>query len=96
VKRSNGAPPEIAIQTSTLDDGALVVVEDTGPGIPEELRPRVFDPFFTTKGELEGMGLGLTIVAQIAASYGGWARVTSAPARRGARVEVWFPCRPRA
>ena len=40
-------------------------------------------------------GLGCEEFGLWASSYGGWARVGSAPLRRGARVEVWFPCTPR-
>src|SRR2546426_6081230 len=36
-----------------------LVVEDSGPGVPPEIRGRIFDPFFTTKGPDEGTGLGL-------------------------------------
>lgn len=85
----------IVVSTRAHDNGVLLAVEDTGPGIPEEIRARVFDPFFTTKPANEGTGLGLTIVAQIADSYGGWARVGAPVTTSGARVEVWFPCEPR-
>jgi two-component system sensor histidine kinase HydH len=53
------------IRVATRNDGISVVVtvEDDGPGIPPELRPRVFDPFFTRREG--GIGLGLTIVQQI-------------------------------
>ena len=46
-----------------------VDVEDTGPGIPEHVRPNLFKPFFTTKRE--GNGLGLAISARIVAEHGG-------------------------
>ena len=49
---------------------ALVEVEDTGPGVPKEMRARIFEPFFSTKGE-RGNGLGLWISSQIARNHGG-------------------------
>ena len=39
-----------------------LMVEDSGPGIDEELRERIFEPYFSTKGELHGRGLGLALV----------------------------------
>jgi signal transduction histidine kinase len=47
----------------------VVMVEDRGSGISEEIRARVFDPFFSTKGE--GTGLGLAITRQIVEAHGG-------------------------
>jgi C4-dicarboxylate-specific signal transduction histidine kinase len=85
---------EIAILVEERSGGALLAVEDTGAGIAPRIRQQVFEPFFTTKGPSEGTGLGLAIVAQIAASYGGYARAVTG-SRPGARVEVWFPPPPR-
>jgi signal transduction histidine kinase len=48
-----------------------IIVEDEGPGVPEELRSRVFDPFFSTKEPGQGTGLGLAIVAEIVQDHGG-------------------------
>lgn len=46
-----------------------VCVHDTGPGVPEDLRPNIFDPFVTTKPA--GKGLGLALVAKIIGDHGG-------------------------
>ncbi len=48
---------------------AVVEVEDTGPGIPEEVQARIFEPFFTTKAP--GTGLGLPVVRRIVEGHGG-------------------------
>src|SRR4029077_6789769 len=45
--------------------------EDEGPGIPEQVLPRVFDPFFTTKPPGQGTGLGLAIAQGIVADHEG-------------------------
>lgn len=46
-----------------------VCVHDTGPGIPEDIRPHLFEPFITTKAT--GKGLGLALVAKIVRDHGG-------------------------
>jgi len=48
-----------------------LVISDTGPGIPQELRDKVFDPFFTTKDVGEGTGLGLAISQSLMETMGG-------------------------
>ncbi len=45
--------------------------EDTGHGIPDDIRAKMFDPFFTTKGKGEGTGMGLTMVESIVKGYQG-------------------------
>lgn len=70
----------------------VVAVEDSGPGIPEEIRGRVFDPFFTTKPAGEGTGLGLSISAAIIEQAGGVIRVEDrADGARGARMVIELP-----
>ncbi len=66
--------------TSELDvpnNNALVKIQDTGSGIPEENLDHIFDPFFTTKEEGEGTGLGLSIVYGVVKNHGGEIQVDS-------------------
>lgn len=68
--------------------GVEVTVEDSGPGIPAELREQIFNPFVTTKHG--GVGLGLSIVSKIVDDHGGTIRVSSEPGK-GACFRVFFP-----
>jgi len=61
-----------------------VMVADSGPGVPDELRVRIFDPFFSTKDPGQGTGLGLAIVQRIVEDHGG--RVDVARAREGGAI----------
>ncbi len=63
----------LTIKSSLLPDKNKIFIEitDTGPGIPEEILPRIFDQFFTTKEEGKGTGLGLSLVYNIINNHGG-------------------------
>ena len=72
------------------DNGLEVQIEDTGPGIPMELREQIFNPFVTTKKT--GVGLGLSIVSKIMDGHHGFVRVEDAGAPgSGARFVMFFP-----
>ena len=62
----------------------MIEVEDTGPGVPEQLKPHLFDPFVTTKRT--GTGLGLALVAKIIGDHGGVIECESEPKRTVFRV----------
>ena len=73
-------------------EGVEVRIEDTGPGIPAELREQIFNPFVTTKKT--GVGLGLSIVSRIVDGHHGTIRVESAgdgSGRQGTSFAVFFP-----
>jgi C4-dicarboxylate-specific signal transduction histidine kinase len=75
---------------SKKDDGggALIAVEDSGPGVEPKDAKRIFEAFFTTKAE--GMGMGLSICRSIVESHGG--RITVANAvPRGTVFQVTLP-----
>ena len=60
----------------------LVTVRDTGPGIPEDIKPHLFEPFITSKPS--GSGLGLALAAKIIGDHGGMIEIDS----HGGRTEV--------
>ncbi|MEF2070820.1 sensor histidine kinase [Consotaella aegiceratis] len=77
----------VAIAWGCDEDGPVLIVEDNGEGIPDDLNQRIFEPFFTTKGQGKGFGIGLSIVQTIAADFGGSIFVDRS-ALGGARFEV--------
>jgi two-component system NtrC family sensor kinase len=83
-------PGGITIESRAEDGVAVVVVSDTGPGIPKDVIGRIFDPFFTTKPVGEGTGLGLSISYEIIKKHGGDIRVES-PEGGGAVFTVRIP-----
>ncbi|MGH7548754.1 MAG: ATP-binding protein [Gemmatimonadales bacterium] len=64
-------PAVIQLSTQAREGWVRLVVEDSGPGVPTEIRARIFDPFFTTKGPDEGTGLGLAICQRVVTEVGG-------------------------
>ncbi|MFG0317294.1 MAG: ATP-binding protein [Planctomycetota bacterium JB042] len=55
----------ITIEASAAEETVSLLLRDTGPGVPEDLRERIFEPFFTTKDEGQGTGLGLALCREI-------------------------------
>ena len=73
-------------------DYVLVEVEDTGHGIPPEVRAKIFEPFFTTKDVGKGTGLGLSMVYGIIKQTGGYVFCDSEPGE-GATFRILLPRR---
>jgi two-component system nitrogen regulation sensor histidine kinase NtrY len=63
------ASPEVRLSARADGGRAEILVEDNGPGVPEDLRESIFQPFVTTKPR--GGGIGLNLARQIALSHGG-------------------------
>ena len=63
--------PQVRIRAECDSQWVCLSVEDSGPGIPEELRERIFDAFFTTKQVGKGTGLGLSVSRQLIRAVGG-------------------------
>lgn len=81
----------ITLRTLDVDNGAELVVEDDGPGVPSHLVDRIFEPFFTTKASDKGTGLGLSICRDIIEkNHGGQLRYEAAT-HGGARFVIHLP-----
>ena len=73
-------------------DEIVIEVQDDGPGIPEEERAQVFERFYRVLGTgVEGSGLGLPIVREIAELHGGSVSIGDGPGGRGASLRVSLP-----
>jgi two-component system, NtrC family, sensor kinase len=72
-----------------LRAGVEIAVQDSGPGIPAAILPRIFEPFFSTKPPGEGTGLGLPICRDILKGLGGEITVQSERGA-GATFFVWL------
>lgn len=84
----DGARMQFITAAKTEVDDIEIIVQDTGPGIPNEHLQRLFEPFFTTKQD--GMGMGLAICKTTIEAHGGRMTVESLP-RQGATFRVTLP-----
>ena len=85
-----GGRGRIRVSLTQAHENAVITVQDTGPGIPADLRDRVLEPFFTTKAR--GGGLGLPIAKRTAELHGGWLALDS-PSGGGTLVTITLPLR---
>ena len=84
----SGTPIWITVREE--DDGALISVEDAGPGVPESLQRTIFEPFRQGQNGSQGVGIGLSLVAHFAKLHGGRAWVEDRPGG-GASFRVFIP-----
>lgn len=74
-ERPRGDAAPVQITARQRDDELLIVIEDDGPGLPDDVRARLFEPFVTTRPPGEGTGLGLYVSQMIARELGGELRL---------------------
>jgi two-component system, NtrC family, sensor histidine kinase HydH len=87
---SEGGSLQVEVSDVRLNgrNGVQVLLKDTGPGVPAEMREQIFNPFVTTKKT--GVGLGLSIVSKIVDEHHGTIRLEDGDGR-GAGFVIFFP-----
>jgi len=82
------SPRKIVVEVEREDDQLAIIFSDNGPGVSDENASLVFDPYFTTRPD--GVGLGLTIVGELAADYNGELLLVNNGPLGGATFKIIF------
>jgi signal transduction histidine kinase len=82
----------VTLRARKVGDRARIEIEDTGPGVPADLREKIFEPFFTTREVGDGTGLGLAVCRGLVEAARGEIGVDP-DYRKGARFYVTLPTR---
>jgi len=86
-----GSPQRrLRVHGERAGDEVFLHVDDSGPGVPEDVLPHLFEPFFTTKPAGQGLGLGLALSAESLAAMRGRIVVANR-AEGGARFSIVLP-----
>ena len=89
--QKTGHPAGHAARLPKSEAGYLeLTIQDTGVGIPQDIKYRIFDPYFTTKEKGQGTGLGLSVVHGIVQAHNGDISVDSTPGR-GTTFTIYLP-----
>ncbi|MBA2455345.1 MAG: ATP-binding protein [Nocardioidaceae bacterium] len=91
-----GGTGTLRVSTRVDENGVVVEIGDTGPGMPKEVQAHAFEPFYTTKDVGKGTGLGLDISRRIIVErHGGEIVIESRPGETVIRVRLpLLPARP--
>jgi CheY-like chemotaxis protein len=82
--------PQIWLRVAVDGAHVVLIVEDNGPGVPQESVESIFRPFYTTKGRGHSAGLGLKICSDVVSEHGGHIEVHERPGG-GAAFHVLLP-----
>ena len=89
---------QIIVTTQNVANELLTTIQDTGSGIPDDIKNKIFDPFFTTKDVGKGTGLGLSVTYGIIKDHGGRIKVESPvidpktnETVQGTAFYIWLP-----
>jgi signal transduction histidine kinase len=85
-------PPDatIWVRVEEATGGVVMIVEDDGPGVPDDQKEMIFEAFRRGRTTAEGSGIGLSLVARFAELHGGRAWVEDRPSG-GASFRVFLP-----
>ncbi|MBW8876896.1 MAG: hypothetical protein JF614_18180 [Acidobacteria bacterium] len=86
--RASAGGGRVVVRIDQQNGFARIAVQDSGPGVPPDLLPRIFDPYFSTHDT--GTGLGLPIARRIAEEHGGDITARNRP-EGGLEVVVTLP-----
>lgn len=81
-------PARVEVSARATEAGVEIAIDDTGAGVPEEIRARLFQPFVTSRRQ--GLGLGLAIADRLVSAHGGSIGLARSPLG-GARFTVRLP-----
>ena len=87
---SNQPTRRLTVSSRATDTIVEIAIEDTGSGVPVDIRDKIFDPFFTTKDPDKGTGLGLTMAYRAVRDFGGDISF-ECPESGGTRFTLCFP-----
>jgi signal transduction histidine kinase/DNA-binding response OmpR family regulator len=79
---------KLTVETLNDDNHVMVIISDTGPGIPDDIKKHIFEPLYSTKSF--GVGLGLPIVKQIVEKHKGSLEIETKPGQ-GTKVICKIP-----
>lgn len=88
--RYTEAPGTVWIREEKISNGLLLVIEDSGPGVPKEFLARLFDRLYRVENAGAGAGLGLAICKEIIHAHGGKIIAKQSP-EGGLRIEITLP-----
>ena len=89
-EKEPGFRPEVSVDVAHTARGVEIKITDNGPGIADDLLPKIGEPLFTTKSF--GSGLGVAAALQVAKLHGGGLDIQSV-AGQGAKFTIWLPTR---